>query len=270
MSTARTTSTVTSTDGTTIELDRIGDGPAVVIIGAGPTDRSANSPVAELLASTFTVINYDRRGRGGSGDAASFSVDNEYDDLAAVIEAAGGSAFVYGTSGGAHIALEATARGLPITQLGLWEPTYVLDGETSRPRPPADYEAQLAAAVADDRPGDAVEMFFTLAAGMPAEFVAPMRETPFWPAMEALAPALVHDAAMIGDFRPDTARLAKLAVPTLVVDGGTVPWMSNAADAVADLVPDAQRVTIAGQPHNVDAAAIAPVIANFFAQRTIR
>src|ERR1700716_4224855 len=116
MKAAVTTSSVTSSDGTEIVFESSGNGPPVVIIGGGPTDRSANSPVVELLATQFKVFNYDRRGRGGSGDTAPFTVEREYDDLSAVINAAGGSAFVYGTSGGAVIALEAAARGLEVAK----------------------------------------------------------------------------------------------------------------------------------------------------------
>jgi pimeloyl-ACP methyl ester carboxylesterase len=263
VSTTTSTGAVRSSDGTEIAYERSGAGRAVVIIGAGPTDRSANAPVAELLAARFSVFNYDRRARGGSGDTPPFTVDREYDDLAAVIKVAGGTACIFGSSGGAVIALEAAARGLGVAKLGLWEPPYVLDSEDVRP--PADYEAQLASAVTEDRAGDAVELFFTKAAGVPAEFVAPMRDQPFWPAMEHLAQALVYDAAILGDFRPPAERLARVAVPTLVVDGGTTPWMSRAAEAVAELVTDAQRRTLSGQPHNVDATAIAPVLIDFFA-----
>jgi pimeloyl-ACP methyl ester carboxylesterase len=254
--------TVTSSDGTTIAFDRLGEGPPVVIIGGGPTHRSANAPVAKLLSERFTAFNYDRRARGDSGDTAPFAVDREYDDLAAVIDTAGGSAMLYGTSAGAAIALEAAARGLAATKLALWEPPYALDGDATRP--PADYEAQLAAAVAAGRPGDAVELFFTAAVGMPAELVAQMRQAPFWPEMERLGQALVYDAAIMGDFRVPTERLAKVTVPTLVIDGGTIPGLSRTADAVAQVIPSAQRRTLHGQPHNVDAAAIAPVLAEFF------
>jgi hypothetical protein len=190
---------VTSGDGTTIVFDRSGDGPPVVVISAGPTDRSENPPVADLLSDHFTVFNYDRRASGDSGDTAPFAVDREYDDLAAVIDAAGGSACVYGTSGGA-VALEAAARGLGATRLALWKPPFVLEDEPSRPRPPADYGDRLVAAVAAGHPGDVVALFFTDAVGMPAEFVAEMREAPFWPAMEGRAQALVYDAAIMGDF----------------------------------------------------------------------
>src|SRR5215211_8920903 len=104
--------TVTSRDGTTIAFDRLGDGPPVVLVCGGSTDRIANAPLAELLAGHFSVFNYDRRGRGDSGDTAPYAVEREVEDLEAVIDAAGGSAFVYGHSSGAQLALETAARGV--------------------------------------------------------------------------------------------------------------------------------------------------------------
>ena len=256
--------TTTSSDGTTIAFDRLGDGPAVVMIGAGPTDHGANAPVAQLLSAHFTVVNYDRRARGASGDTQPFSVDREYDDLAAVIDAAGGAAMLYGYSGGGAIALEAAARGLAVTRLAAWEPPYFLDDEPRRP--PADYHDRLAAAVAAGRPGEAVALFFTVAVGMPGAFVAQLRGSPAWPAMERLGQALVYDAQVMGGFRVPADRLGKVGVPTLVVDGGLTASMSRAADEVARLLPVARRRTLAGQPQNVDPAAIAPVLAEFFAE----
>jgi pimeloyl-ACP methyl ester carboxylesterase len=256
--------TVVSHDSTTIAFDRSGDGPPVVIVGAGPTDRRAHQPLAALLASRFTVFNYDRRGRGDSGDTAPYAVDREYEDLAAVIGEAGGTACVFGDSGGGILALEAAARGLPITKLAVWEPPYVIDG--SRPPVPEDYREQLAKLLAAGRRGDMVELFLTQAVGMPVEVVAPMRQSPFWPSMEAAAHALIYDAMIVGDFSLPTGRVADVKVPTLVIDGGQTPWLSTATQAVVDAVPDARRHILEGQPHNVDAAALAPALVEFFGQ----
>ncbi|GIF47899.1 alpha-beta hydrolase superfamily lysophospholipase [Asanoa ferruginea] len=256
-------SEVTSKDGTSIAYDQVGEGPAVILIGGGPTTRVVNTAVADLLAPSFSVFNYDRRGHGDSGDTAPYTVDREFEDLAALITAAGGSASVYGTSGGGIIALEAAARGLAITRLVVWEPPYIVDD--SRPPVPADYLQQLTELLAADRRGDMLELFFTRAANLPAEFVSPMRQSPFWPAMEDLAPTLVHDAMLTGDFSLPTSRIAAVTIPTLVLDGGTTPWLSNAARAVTDALPDARHRTLHGQPHNVDPAAIAPALAEFFA-----
>src|SRR5262249_50394911 len=127
---------VVSSDGTRIAYDRLGGGPAVLLIGAGPTDRGSEAPLAALLAEHFTVYNYDRRGRGDSGDTQPYATDREFEDIAAVIERADGSVMCYGTSGGGIIALQAAARGLPITRLAAWEPPYFVPG--ARPALPAD------------------------------------------------------------------------------------------------------------------------------------
>jgi len=255
--------TVVSQDGTSIAFDRAGDGPPIILVNAGPTDRNVNAALAGLLAARFTVLNYDRRGRGDSGDTALYAVDREYEDLDVVIDAAGGSASVFGNSGGGILALEAAARGLAITKLAVWEPPYILDG--TRPPAPKDYQQQLSDLLAAGRRGDMVELFLTKAAGIPAELVASIRQSPFWPLQEAVAHALVYDADIVGDFSVPTARVATIKVPTLVVDGGQTPWLSTSANAVAGALPDAQRRTLEGQPHNVDAAALAPVLAGFFA-----
>jgi pimeloyl-ACP methyl ester carboxylesterase len=257
---------VTSKDGTTIAYDRIGQGPALVIVGGVLGDRSQQAPLAQLLASHFTVYNYDRRGRGESGFTAPYAVEREVFDLEAMLDSAGGSAYVYGTSGCAVLSLEAAARGLSpkMKKLAIWEPPYIVDD--SRPPVPQDYLEQLTRMLREGRRGDMIELFFTKAVGMPAEFVAPMRQSPFWAAQEAFAPTLVNDAILMGngDFKLPKERIAKATVTTLVIDGGTVPWMSHSADAVADTLPNAQRRTIAGQPHNVDPQALAPVLVEFF------
>src|SRR5215203_2112037 len=104
--------TVTSSDGTAIAFDRLGEGPPVILVCGASTDRMANAPLAELLAEHFSVFNYDRRSRGDSGDTPPYEVEREVEDLDAVIDAAGGSGFVYGTSSGGALALEAAASVL--------------------------------------------------------------------------------------------------------------------------------------------------------------
>lgn len=262
MTTTPITETVTSTDGTTITVDRCGSGPPVVLIGAGPTNRYNTMGLAALLGEQLSVFNYDRRGRGDSGDTPPYTVNREFEDLAAVLDLAGGNAAVYGTSGGAIWALEAAVRGIGITSLVLWEPPYILDDETTRIRP-TGYAEKVAKLVNDGHPGDAVELFFTEAIGLPAEYIAPMREGEFWAQMEATATGLTYDAELIGDFALPAQRLSAITVPTLVIDGGTIPWISHTADAVAAAVPSAERRTLTGQPHNVADDAMAPVVIDF-------
>ena len=199
---------VTSKDGTTIEFDRSGDGPTVILVCGGSTDRSANTHLAALLASHFTVLNYDRRGRGDSGDTPPYAVQREVEDLEALLAEAGGSAFLYGTSSGAALALEAAASGLAITKLALWEPPFIL--ENSRPRPPADTAKTYTELVSAGRRGDAVEYFMAKVVGLPPEFVAQARTQPWWPAQEALAHTLAYDATIMGDYSLPTERAASV------------------------------------------------------------
>jgi pimeloyl-ACP methyl ester carboxylesterase len=255
---------VTSKDGTAIAFEKIGQGPALVIVGGVLGDHSQQAGLAQLLASDFTVYNIDRRGHGKSGFAAPYAVEREVEDLDAIITEAGGSALIYGTSGLAILCLEAAARGLSprMKKLAVWEPPYILKG--SRPPVPKDYQEQLTTLLAEGRRGDMIELFMTQAVGMPPEFVAQLRQAPFWPAQEALAHTLVYDAILTGDFSPPNDRLAHTGVETLVIDGGTSPWLSQAANAVAAAIPHAQRYTIAGQPHNVADEAMAPVLKEYF------
>ncbi|MGH2529966.1 MAG: alpha/beta fold hydrolase [Actinomycetota bacterium] len=255
-------SKVTSRDGTTIAFDRMGEGPPVILVCGGSVDRMSNAPLAALLAEHFTVFNYDRRGRGDSGDTAPYAVDREVEDIEALIAEAGGSTLLYGTSSGAALALEAAASGLPITKLALWEPPFILDESA---RPPANQVETYNELVAADRRGDAVEFFMTKVVGMPAEFVAEARNAPWWPAQEALAHTLAYDATIMGDYSLPTERAASVKAPTLVIAGGSdFPWMRETAQALAEAFPDGQTRTLEGQGHDVDPAVLAPALVEFF------
>jgi pimeloyl-ACP methyl ester carboxylesterase len=255
---------VTSKDGTTIAFDQLGNGPAVILVSGGSVDRSSNVGLATLLAEHFTVFNYDRRGRGPSGDTLPYAVEREIEDIAAVADAAGGSAYLFGSSSGAALALEA-ARGLPgkITKLALWEPPYILDPAR---RPPADTAKIFHDFVAEGRRGDAAQYFMEKVVGMPPEFVAGARSQPWWPAQEALAHTLEYDATVMGDYALPSERIAAIQIPTIVVNGSaSFPFMQSTADAIAELLPHAQRAVLPDQQHNVAAEALAPVLKEFFA-----
>jgi pimeloyl-ACP methyl ester carboxylesterase len=253
--------TVRSKDGTTIAVDRSGEGPPVVLISGGPSDRSGNTQLAGLLAPRLTVYNYDRRGRGDSGDTPPYAVDREYEDLAAVIAAAGGSAALIGYSGTGNIALEAAARGLPVTKLALWEPPFIVDD--SRPPVPKDWGQRIEELVSAGRPGDALAYWITTVVGAPVD--ARMRQSPLWAAMEPNAHLLVRDAALLGDFSLPAERLAGVAVPTLVLDGGEMPWLSRGVRALVEVLPNAQHRPLAGQPHGIAMDVLVAAVIDFLA-----
>ena len=255
--------TVTSRDGTTLAYDRLGDGPPVVLVSGGSTDRSANAGLAAELAGAHSVYNYDRRGRGDSGDTPPYAIEREVEDIAAVIEAAGGSAHLYGTSSGAGLAMHAAAAGLPVVKLALWEPPYNVNG---RPDLPADTASVSRALVEAGRRGDAAEYFMAKVVGMPPEFVAQARQAPWWAQQEAIAHTLAYDATIMGDYTLPVDTAKAITVPTLLIVGGaSFGFMGETADALAELIPNAQRATVEGQAHNVDPAALAPVLERFFA-----
>jgi alpha/beta hydrolase family protein len=253
---------VTSSDGTTIALDRLGEGPPVILVCGASTSRMANAGLAAVLASDFTVLNYDRRGRGDSGDTPPYAVEREVEDIDAVIAAAGGSACLYGTSSGAALALEAAAGGLPVSKLALWEPPFFVE---EGGRPPADQVDRYNEMIAEGRRGDAVEYFMGTVVGLPAEFVAQARTQPWWAATEALAPTLAYDATIMGDSSVPVARAALVAAPTIVITGGaSFPFMRQAAQALVEALPDGRAEILEGQDHNVDPNAIASVLKEFF------
>ena len=188
--------TVASADGTTIAYDATGAGPPLVLVVGAFCDRHTTRSLTKVLAPDFTVYEYDRRGRGESGDTAPYAVEREVEDLAAVAGAAGGAPNVFGHSSGAILALEAAARGVPMARLVAYEPPYII-GDT-RPRPGSDVADRLSALVSDGRRGDAAKLFLTEAVGMPAEVVSMIEGSPDWAGMTALAHTLAYDVTTCG------------------------------------------------------------------------
>jgi pimeloyl-ACP methyl ester carboxylesterase len=271
---------VTSKDGTTIAFEQSGSGPALILV-TGALGVRSDPMLAALLEPYFTVYNYDRRGRGDSGDTPPYAVQREVEDIEALIDEAGGSAFLYGLSSGAVLGLEAASK-LPakVKKLAMYEPPFIIDD--SRPPVPEDYVQRLDEAIAAGRPGDAVEIFMTEAILLPAEFVAQMRHVPVdelfdsemkppeWAEMEQVAHTLAYDGAIMGDTmsgRPLPARKwASATSPTLVITGGnSETFFHDGAKALVENLPSAQHYVLEGQDHAVAPSVLAPVLVEFFA-----
>lgn len=258
---------VTSRDGTRIAYEVQGKGQALIVVGGALSDRSGGSELAELLAAHFTVYSYDRRGRGDSANTQPYAVQREVEDLAALVDAAGGSAFVYGKSSGAALALEAAAvLGDKVKKLALYEAPY--SGDKDAAGEWKEFRVRLDKMLASKSNADAVAAFMEFV-GAPKEAIAGMKASPAWPGMVAMAPTLAYDTALLGADRAvpvDTA--ARVKVSTLVMDGaasaGPMPFMRATADTLAKAMPKAQRRTLDGQAHDVSAKAIAPVLKEFF------
>jgi pimeloyl-ACP methyl ester carboxylesterase len=242
--------TTTSADGTTIVLDVTGHGPAVVLVGGAFNDRTTVAALAEELSADFTAVAYDRRGRGGSGDTKPYAVEREIEDLAAVIDHVGGSAYVVGHSSGAILSLRAAAQLSSIKKVAAYEPPFVVDNGL-REVPGADMAERTQALIDEGRRDEAVELFMTEGASVPAEHVAGMRSDPSWAWLAGLAHTLPYDLAICGNSNTvPTDVLAKIAVPALVVAGGASPeWFRVTARAVTNAIPGARTFTMDGEDH---------------------
>jgi pimeloyl-ACP methyl ester carboxylesterase len=258
-----TLSTVTSRDGTTIAFEATGAGPALVIVDGALCSRAfgPSEGTAAALNDEFTVYRYDRRGRGESTDAKPYAVEREIEDLEALVAEAGGSAFVYGISSGAGLALEAAAAGVPITKLALFEPPYtVQDGDPAQQREETRKMDELLRAGLH---GDAVALFLGWV-GMPDEVVAQMRSSPAWPGLEAMAPTIAYDDAVMGEGTVPRDRAGRIGVPTLVIAGSLSPKeLRGAAKATAAAIPQATYRDLEGQSHAASPETLAPLLREF-------
>jgi pimeloyl-ACP methyl ester carboxylesterase len=254
-----------SRDGTPIAYESTGQGPALILVSGAMSTGGTVAPLAVPLSDRFKVLVYDRRGRGESGDTAPYAVAREVEDLAALVEAAGGEACLYGISSGGALVLEAAASGLPVRRVAVYETPFA-DFSERGAKERAEYTANLTAALAEGRRGDAVELFMRLA-GMPDEMIQGARQSPMWAGMEAVAPTLAYDDTVLGDGLVPRERLASVSVPVLAVAGGASPdWLQEATRAVAEAAPKGSYRNLEGQTHMVDPNALAPVLAEYFAQ----
>ena len=257
---------IRSKDGTSIGFERRGSGPALVLVDGAFCSRAfgPSAKLAPLLARQFTVYTYDRRGRAGSEDTLPYAPAREIEDLAAIVEAAGGSASLLGLSSGGALALEAAAQGLPIAKVIAYEPPYVEDGGQDDG---GRHERALARLLADDNRGGAVKYFMRDMVGAPGAIVVMMRLMPWvWRKLVAVAHTLPYDAAIMRHFRVPRDTFAAIRTPALVMNGSkTDARLRSAARTVAGVIPGAQYRELAGQTHNVTPGVLAPAVAEFLA-----
>lgn len=249
---------VESADGTRIAFERTGGGPPLILVEPAGHYRefSAFSGLIPLMSQHFTVYAYERRGRGGSTDTLPYAPAREIEDLAALLAAAGGSAFVYGYSSGALLALHAAAHGVPITRLAALEPPLQDDADGG------DLTRELAELIRAGRHRDAVE-HFSQSIGVPPGLIAQMRSTPEWAKMESVAHTLVYDCTLSDATTP--ALLRSVAIPTLVLDSeGSSNNLTGWAARVATQLPEGRHRSLAGEWHSVPDDVLAPVLSEFF------
>ena len=259
---------VTSQDGTTIAFDQFGEGPVVILVDGALQYRAFDQGMVELanlLAPHFTVIHYDRRGRGDSTDTQPYALEREIEDIEALIDNAGVSASLYGISSGAALAMEAAIKlGDKVSKLAMYEAPY--NDDEAAQRAWRQYVKQLRELLDAGRKGDAVGLFMMLVGASPQD-VEGIRQTPMWPLWESIGHTLAYDhiAALGEDAAIPTKRACLVTMPALVMDGSeSFPFMHTTAVTLANAMPKGQHHTLEGQTHEVAAAAIAPVLVEFF------
>ncbi|HTE13011.1 MAG TPA: alpha/beta hydrolase [Chitinophagaceae bacterium] len=256
--------TTISADGTSLAYNSHGSGPALVLVDGAFCSRNFGPmlKLAPVLAEQFTVYAYDRRARGDSGDTKPYAVEREIEDLQAMIQVAGGSAFLFGISSGAILCIRAVAAGLNIPRLALLEPPYVGNKNGRRP---ADAKRQLDQLLHAGNSNGAVKFYLRKVIGVPAIVPFILRLTPNWSKMKANAGSLPYDTAVCGDFTVTKAQVSTVTVPTLVIDSKKSPdTLRNAVRDLVEILPDGQRMSLAGSAHAVPPRTLAPVLANFY------
>jgi pimeloyl-ACP methyl ester carboxylesterase len=254
-------STVTSKDGTSISYETTGNGPTLVMIdpAGGYHGWRPMAGLIPLLAPQFTVVTYDRRGRGYSTDTLPYAVDREIDDLEAVINAVGAPAFVFGFSSSAVLALLAADRGLPIPKLVLLEPPLE---EYDEAQPASTLEMEIADLVAKGQRREA-HLHFNRSIGVPEEIMEQEHANSNWDELEAMAHTMVYDLTIIRSL--PTPQLASITTPTLVIaSDATGEFMLNWTKTTADTLPNGQHLTMHGDWHGVPAEMLAPKMIEFF------
>ena len=267
---AASTQYAVSADGTRIAFEVVDAGPTMVIVEGALCHRGlgAFEGLDPVLADGFTVVGYDRRGRGQSGSgSAPYDVQREVEDLVAVIAAGPANPFVFGMSSGAALSLEAARQGVPISRLALYEPPFILD-DSHAPDDPGT-TARLRELVAAGRRTRAVQAFLRVL-DTPAPIVAVLPLMfPMWRKLTASADTLPHDFEIVSPYRqglplPD-GHYAAITARTVIIAGGDSPaYMQHAPTAIAAQIPRAATAILEGQTHEVKAEILAPVLAEHF------
>ncbi|WP_426623918.1 alpha/beta fold hydrolase [Leifsonia sp. McL0607] len=257
-------STVRSADHTTIAYETAGSGPGVVLVDGATCFRDSGPmrAISELLAPSATVVMYDRRGRGESGDTPPYALEREIEDIAALIDAVGAPVSLFGMSSGGALALESAVALGPerVNRLAVYEPPFV--PEEALPSAAA-YTRELSEALAADDRDRAVELFLKRV-GVPVTAIDTMRRSPGWASLVGIAPTLAYDDAALGDSAVPIELAGAVRVPLLALGGGASPaFLRYGAEALAAAVPDGDCAILEGQTHDVSADAIAPVLARF-------
>jgi len=256
--------TTQSKDGTTLAYDVYGSGPALIYITGASCHRSFKPIVrdAKIFATEFTVYNYDRRGRGDSGNTLPYTIEREIEDIEAMIDTAGGKAYLYGHSSGAVIALEAALRlGNKVQKVTMYDAPYVRDEKEK-----AEYNqlSQKIHKLLDNEKNAEAMITFLKGIGMPKVFVLMLPLFPGWRTTKDLAPTLAYDITLTQDL-PPVKRATRISIPTQIIVGEKSPAsIYDVGRRLTKAIPNARFVQLAKQDHMVNGKKLLPILSSFF------
>jgi pimeloyl-ACP methyl ester carboxylesterase len=238
--------TVTSSDGTSIAYEKSGSGPPLVLVHGSTADHTRWASILPTLERTFTIYAMDRRGRGASGDAAQYSIDAEYQDVVAVIQAAGSGVNLLGHSFGALCAMEAALRVKTLRRMVLYEPPFPVNG---KPLYAPNMRERLTAILDSGDRDLLLTTFFREVVHMPDAQLTALRGDPSWPARVASAHTVLREMAD-GDYQFDAKRFRSLDIPVLLLVGETSPeFLTAPTRQLAAALPNSQVIELPGQGH---------------------
>lgn len=253
----------TSKDGTQIAFAKIGRGPSLLIIGGALTDHQFYAPLADAMASHFTVYTLDRRGRGLSEDTKPYAPEREVEDVAAVMALSGGPTFLYGHSAGCALALRAAAAGLALTKLVLADPPYTPRGQNDEAARTEHAEQAAHIQRLNDK-GDfkGSAKFFLSGFGLSEDELEAMLQSPPGAKMIRIARTLPHDFVLLGDGLVPTTLADTVRASALVLAPSAMP---EAALQLVGVMPNARFAAMDAPVHELSPGDFAPLLTQFFA-----
>ena len=234
---------VTSRDGTRIGFHRSGEGPPLVLLHGATGAHWSFRYILPSLVGRFTLYAVDRRGRGESGDADGYTIEREFEDVAAIVESLDEPADVFGHSYGATVALGAAPVTPGISKLVLYE------GSPGISVVPDEHLDRIEELVERGEREEALVYALGLF-GLTPEEVEQLRGAPSWPVRVSAAHTVAREVRAEQDYRLDPHGLASVAAPVLLLLGGESPgWAREATEQIRAALPVARVAVLPGEGH---------------------
>jgi pimeloyl-ACP methyl ester carboxylesterase len=255
------TQKVISKDGTKIVYTKTGSGPMLIQVLGALNKRGRGEKLADLLKKQYTVISYDRRGRGDSEDSSSYTVDKEVNDLEAIIDDIGEKAYLCGHSSGGILVLHAAKKLCQkISGIAVYEVPY--NDNPDALKIAKNYKSSLLHFLNHSQYDEAVALFVK-SVGVSDKQIAAMKKLPMWKGLTAMAPTLRYDTIELMESYP-RIHIKQISVPALVMYGEASPlFMAETAKTLSTQLPKANLTSLKGQTHDVKAAVLAPILIQY-------